>query len=117
MTEPFQVTVPLVIRSGDGRKRLMAECFPHPQGLIYLDPFWHRKTPAEAAHLVQGELKGDGPWKIGDQVISVVGCQGTDPELSEEASQWLTYLQQRGAGEYPPPEQIRKIARRLGASV
>lgn len=117
MADLFQVTVPLVIRSRDGRKRLIAECFPHPQGLLYLDPFWHRSTPDKAAHLVVGELHGDGPWKIADQVISVLGCQGTDPELIEESSRWLLYLQHQGASEYPPPAQIREIARRLGARV
>jgi hypothetical protein len=110
------VTAPLAIRFADGSEQVVAACFPHPGGLLYLDLFWHRRTPQEAAHLIAGELRGEGPWKVGDAVIRVLGCQGTDPHLQPQFLPWQRYLETEGA-DYPPREQILEIARRLGASV
>jgi len=110
------VTAPLVVRFADGTKRLIAAAFPHPRGLIYLDLYWHRSTPQQAAHLIEGELCGAGPWRVGESLVRVLGCQGTDPELQQAFADWQHYLQTH-ADEYPPREQIRAIARRLGASV
>jgi len=93
-------------------------CFRHPLGLLVLEAFWHLKRPDEAAHLLRGELHGDGPWRIGDCVITVLGCQGTDPDLADQFAAWRDYLQSPAAAQaYPPPAQIQDIARRLGASV
>jgi hypothetical protein len=117
MADLFSVTAPLALRLPDGSSKLIAECFPHPEGLLYLDIFWHRSTPDQAAHLVRGELTGDGPWRIGDCVIRVLGCQGTDPDLQPAFTRWQDYLQRFGPTQYPPADQIREIARRLGAMV
>ena len=108
-----QVTAPLAILFDDGRKKLAAACFPHRLGLLYLDPFWHLKKPNEAAHLIKGELRGEGPWRIANVTIRVLGCQNTDPELQPEFLKWQEYLQT--SGDYPPQPQIQDIARRLGA--
>ena len=116
MTDLFRVTAPLVVRFPDGTRRVIAECFPHPSGILYLDIFWHQSTPDQAAHLIRGRLQGEGPWKIGDCVISVLGCQGTDPELQAPYALWRDYLHESGRREYPSAEQIRDIARKLGAS-
>lgn len=117
MADLFTVTAPLALRCRDGARKVLAACFPHPHGLLYLDTFWHLRTPTEAAHLIRGELTGDGPWKIGACVITVLGCHNTDPDLAEPFARWREYLEQAGPQEYPPPEQIRDIARRLGARV
>lgn len=117
MADPFQVTAPLALRCLDGEEKVIAACFPHPRGLLYLDCFWHLSTPDAAAHLLQGELRGEGPWRIGDCVLRVLGCHNTDPGLAQPFARWQTYLEQHGAQEYPPPEQIRNIARRLGATL
>ena len=117
MADLFTVTAPLALRHPDGREQVIAACFPHPAGVLYLDCFWHRSTPGQAAHLLRGILTGDGPWRIGDAVIRVLGCHHTDPHLAEPYARWREYLEVHGAEEYPPPEQIREIARRLGASV
>ena len=115
---PFDVTAPLSLRCRGGMAKVLAACFPHPFGLLYLDTFWHLKRPEDAAHLLHGELHGEGPWRIGDCVIAVLGCHNTDPDLAEPFSAWRTYLESdEAAHAYPPPEQIRDIARRLGASV
>ncbi|MGD8274706.1 MAG: hypothetical protein PVJ30_02025 [Thiohalocapsa sp.] len=117
--KPYDVTAPLALRwRSSGTAKVVAACFPHPDGLLYLDLFWHRQTPAQAAHLLRGELTGEGPWRIGDCVISVLGCHNTDPDLADDFARWREYLESdAAAAEYPPPGQIRDIARLLGASV
>lgn len=109
-----RVSAPLVIRHADGSEQLVAACFPHPAGLLYLDPYWHLSTPERAAHLIRGELTGEGPWKVGGAVIRVLGCHNTDPELQQPFLAWQDYLREH-PDDYPPAEQIRSIARRLGA--
>lgn len=112
-----QVTAPLVIRFADGSEKVVAACFPHPQGLLYLDLFWHRSSPDKAAHLIRGELSGDGPWRVGDAArIRLLGCHNTDPHLQDQFGPWRAYLEERG-DEYPPQSQILDIARRLGATL
>ena len=108
------MTTPLVIRFPDTTEKVVAHCFPHPAGLLYLDLFWHRKTPDTAAHLIRGQLSGDGPWRVGEAVIRVLGCHHTDPHLQAQYLPWKQYLEQHG-DDYPPAAQIRDIARRLGA--
>jgi hypothetical protein len=110
------VTAPLVVRHADGNEKVVAACFPHPLGVLYLDLFWHQRSPKEAAHLLRGELRGEGPWRVGDAVIRTLGCQGTDPHLQGQFLPWRDYLEQHG-DEYPPRQQILEIAARLGANI
>ena len=110
------VTAPLVVRLPDNSERVGAACFPHPLGVLYLDLFWHQRTPTEAAHLLKGELSGEGPWRVGEAVIRTLGCHNTDPYLQGQFAPWREYLEQQG-DQYPPREQILEIARRLGAQV
>jgi hypothetical protein len=117
LADLFSVTAPLALRLPDGGRKVIAACFPHPKGLLYLDTFWHQSNPAEAAHLIVGEITGEGPWKVGGCVITVLGCHNTDPDLALPYACWRDYLEQAGLEHYPPPAQIREIARRLGASV
>jgi hypothetical protein len=109
------VTAPLVLRHADGREQLVAACFPHPAGLLYFDLYWHRSTPRESAHLIHGELRGEGPWRVGDARLRVLGCHNTDPHLQDEFLNWQRYLATH-ADAYPPRRQILEIARRLGAT-
>jgi len=109
------VTAPLALLFDDGSKKLAAACFEHQLGMLYLDTWWHIKKPDEASHLIKGNLKGNGPWRIGNVTIRVLGCQNTDPELQTEFLNWQDYLKQ--APDYPPRTQILAIAKRLGALV
>ena len=108
------VSAPLVIRFRDGTEKVVAHCFPHHSGLLYLDLFWHQRSPEEAAHLVRGSLEGDGPWKVGDTVIRLLGCHNTDPHLLQQYLPWRDYLEECG-DRYPQRVRVREIARRLGA--
>ena len=110
-----QVTAPLVLRDPQGNDKVIAAAFTHPQGLLYLDLFWHQSTPEQAAHLLRGELCGEGPWRIADHRIRVLGCHNTDPHLADQFARWSQYLQSH-PDECPPREQIIEIARRLGAT-
>lgn len=110
-----QITAPLVLRNAEGKEKVIAACFQHPQGLLYLDLFWHQSSPDRAAHLLQGKLCGEGPWRIGDYRLRLLGCNHTDPHLQDEFGEWQNYLQNHG-DEYPPRTQIIEIARRLGAN-
>ena len=108
------VTAPLVLREADGSEKLVAAAFRHPRGLLYLDLYWHLSTPDEAAHLIDGELRGNGPWRVGDHRLRVLGCHNTDPHLQDAFTAWQQYLQ-ANPDRYPPRAQLLEIARRLGA--
>lgn len=114
MADLFAMKSPLVIRLPDGRKHIMAEYFRHPEGLLYFEIFWHQQPEQSGIHLVDGEFKGDGPWKVGDCVISVLGCHGTDPELASLFSEWQTTMQMAPEA-YPGDGEIRDIAILKGA--
>lgn len=109
------VNGPLVLRHPDGREELIAACFTHPRGLLYLDLYWHTRTPNDAAHLIVGQISGEGPWRVGDTRLRTLGCPNTDPHLQTEATAWRRYLEDN-ADAYPPRAQIIDIARRLGAT-
>ncbi len=116
MADLFSMTTPLMILKPDGTQAVIAEIFPHPEGLIYFDLYWHLEQPEEVMHVVKGSLKGEGPWKIGEHVINVLGCQGTNAVLASAHQQWQTYLQS-AEDDYPPPPLVAAIARRLGAII
>lgn len=116
MADLFSITAPLMIRNPQGKEQNIAEIFPHPKGIIYFDLYWHLGLPKETIHLIEGSLSGEGPWKIGDYVINVLGCHGTNAELASTYQQWQTYLQS-AADDYPPSPLIAAIARRMGATV
>jgi hypothetical protein len=116
MTELFSITAPLMIRNPQGEEQVIAEIFPHPNGIVYFDLYWHLGQPDENFHLVEGTLSGEGPWKIDGYVINVLGCHGTNAELATAYQQWQTYLQTM-TDDYPPPELVAAIARRTGAII
>lgn len=109
----LRVTAPLVIRHPDGERHILAERFPHPEGLLYFEPFWPVRG-ASAVHVARGEVRGDGPWKIGAAVVSVLGCHGSDPDLAGDYAEWQSYRQTCG-DDYPDEKQLHELARTLGA--
>jgi len=116
MVNLFSVTAPLLIRLPTGDMHVMAERFPHPRGLVYFDLFWHLGNPHLGVHVQEGIIKGDGPWKIGDAVVRVLGCHGTDGALARRFDEWRTYITEH-ADAYPARAEIEAIARRHGALV
>ena len=116
MPDLFSMTRPLAINYKNGEKTIMVAYYRHEKGIVYLEPFWEQKLEGQKATVIKGDLKGDGPWKISDAVISLVGCQGTDPELARLLSEWEFHLQNIGA-DYYQPENIRNLAREYGAII
>jgi hypothetical protein len=111
MADIFTVTAPLKIRLPGGQLRVVAELFKHPEGLIYFDLHWHENVDS-GVHLLRGELKGEGPWKIDNHIFYVLGCHGTDGELATEFQQWREWRLQN-PDEYPDSRMIQRIARRI----
>jgi len=89
MADIFTVTSPMLVRYPDGEQRLVAETFKHPLGIIYAEPYWlESKYPA--AYLLKGEVKGQGPWKIGEVIIRLLSC--ADVEHKMQWAEWQQYL-------------------------
>lgn len=115
MAELLQVTAPLLIRHPDGTRHIMVERFAHPEGLLYFEPFWHLHRPAaRAIHLARGGIRGEGPWRLGEAVVTVLGCQGSDPGMAGLYAEWQAFLQS-GAPGYPAAAAIHALAREQGA--
>ena len=87
----------------------MVGCFRHPDGIVYFRPFWDRLRDGEGVQFVIGDIRGEGPWKVGDAVVTVLGCQGTNPEQEAELADWRFHLEQRGE-QYPTRDELQRIA-------
>lgn len=107
------MTAPLLIRFTDGRSEVMVECLRHAAGLVYFRPFWDRLPLQEGIRFVAGEVRGEGPWKVGDAVVTVLGCQGTNPEQATEYAEWQIYREQFGDS-YPDTNALGQFARQAG---
>ena len=68
--------------------------------------------PDEPFHVAGSDASGI-VWKVGNAVITVLGCQGTNPEQATELADWKFYLEQRGKS-YPGREELEAIAREQG---
>ena len=113
MADLFTITAPLLIRYRDGRMDVMVERLPHPAGLVYFRPFWNRMEPGDGICFAPGEIRGEGPWKVGDAVVTVLGCQGTHPQQAAEYAEWQVCREQL-AGDYPGPDGLRQLAGKVG---
>lgn len=110
-TNIYSVTAPLVIRLPSGEKHIMAERFPCARGLLYFEPFWRDNARQPAIHVVEGEITGAGPWKIGGAVITLLNC--ADAELNMEWNAWQQFV--LAGGIYADGEATLDVARARGA--
>jgi len=113
LADLFTLTTPLLIRFPDNTRQVMVACFRHPDGILYFRPFWNQLPDGEGIRLATGDIKGEGPWKVGDAVVTVLGCQGTDPEQAAELADWKFHLEQRG-DQYPTRDELQLIATEKG---
>jgi len=117
MADLFSVTAPLAIRFRDsGEKQIMIERIPYNDGLVFLPVFWTDTGVADALRYVPGPIEGEGPWKVGNAVVTVLGCHGTDAELAGDFSCWQTRLLQLGEA-YPKKADIETQMRVHAATV
>ncbi len=117
MADLFSVRAPLVVRLPDGSHHLCVAIFPHPAGLVYCQPVWEKEEVTARTHLLVGEIKGGGPWRVGDAVVRLLGCHGTDPGLASEYAEWQAWCHEQGRGCCPMREQLEQAARALGAEL
>ena len=89
MADIFTVKSPLMLRFSDGTERLVAELYPHQAGAVVLPVFWLSGSEPNTI-LLEGEWKGDGPWKVGDVIIRLLSCG--DVELSMQWASWQQEL-------------------------
>ena len=113
MADLFTLRSPLLIRYPDNTRHVMIACFRHPEGVLYFRPYWDQLPGTEGMVVVTGAVKGEGPWKVGDAVVTLLGCQGTHPEQAAEFADWKFYLEQHGES-YPEHEELRAVAVEMG---
>jgi len=113
MADLFSVTAPLLIRFSDGRREVMVERLPHPDGLLYFRPFWDELGTRQGLCVVAGEVRGEGPWKVGDAVVTVLGCHGSNPQQAELFADWQAHRARLG-DDYPDRDGLVGIARDAG---
>jgi hypothetical protein len=77
---------------------------------VYFRAFWDRMPAAQGIVLAAGEVRGDGPWKVGDAVVTLLGCHGSHPEQAAEYADWQCHLAQ--CRDYPENEQLLALARK-----
>jgi hypothetical protein len=116
MADLFTVTAPLAIRFANGEKQNITERLGYHDGLLFLPTFWTETGIDKALRFVAGPIKGDGPWKVGDAVVTVLACHGTDAELVNDFSCWQTHLLQMGEA-YPARDKIEKMMKTRAAAV
>jgi hypothetical protein len=116
MTDLFTVTAPLAIRFASGEKQIMIERLAYHDGLLFLPTFWTETGIDNALRFVAGPIKGDGPWKVGDAVVTVLACHGTDAALANEFACWQSHLTQMNAA-YPAGDKIEKMMKTRAAAL
>lgn len=116
MADLYTVTAPLLVHYPDNTFHLVADIFPHPEGILYFEPYWYELGP-DAAHSIEGILQGEGPWKVGEVIIRLLSCG--DNELSMQWSEWQQSLSGLKMDTTPyHDDEVKKVfARKLGASV
>ncbi len=116
MADLFTVTAPLAIRFASGERQIMVERLAYQDGLLFLPAFWTETGIVNALRFVAGPIRGDGPWRVGDAVVTVLACHGTDAELADEFAQWQSYVTQLDEA-YPARDRIVAMITRHAATV
>ncbi len=116
MADLFSVTAPLVIRFPNDEKIIMVERIAYDDGLLFLPTFWIETGIENALRFVGGPIKGDGPWKVGDAVVAVLACHGTDATVANDFSCWQSYLAQVSE-QYPSSDEIKEQMKLRAATI
>ena len=84
---------PLYIKYPNGETRVIEAIFQHPKGILYFELFWEN-DPQYSIHVIEGEVTGDGPWRVGSCSFHILGCNHTHPQKWEMHSFWQQELLQ-----------------------
>ena len=115
MTDFHSLNAPLLVANANGQRKVMAHWFQHPQGVLFFEPFWNEFDDIRGIHLLKGAVIGSDPWKIGEYVITRLGCINTHREQRLEYEQWMAKRGMHGYN-YPRLSEIRALAMEHGAS-
>ena len=63
--------LPLLVKTPQGGERAAGYVFLFSGGVIYVDTGFGLVL-GQHFHAVQGEVTGDGPWKVGDAEVSIL---------------------------------------------
>jgi len=97
MADLFSIQSPLLVCYPNGEKHVVASLFPREQGIVYFVPWWRAVEPP-GMFILEGDIQGEGPWKIGNVVIRLMSCGDTDESIYW--SQWQQHLV--GCDEHDP---------------
>jgi len=101
MADLFSIKSPLLVCYPNGEKHVVAHISPREHGVAYLVPWWLAVEPPGMFE-VDGDIQGEGPWKIGNVVIRLMSCG--DAEESMYWNQWQQYL--AGSGDEEPYHDV-----------
>mgnify|MGYP006944207299 CR=1 FL=1 len=76
-------------------------------GLLFLPTFWTDAGVDRALRYVPGPIEGEGPWKVGNAIVTLLACHGTDAELANDFSCWQSRLLELGEA-YPAKQDIER---------
>ena len=85
----------VLIDHPQGGIRPCAEIFRHPLGIVFLDIGWTDPYGGRhPAHIVEGEVSGSGPWKVGEIELREIVA---GDQVFEEWNDWLQLRGPTGA--------------------
>lgn len=81
--------MPLGVEHPLGGRRVIAELYRHPRGLVFLDIGWPQAS-SHPAHLIEGQVPDEGPpWRVGEAEIFRIS------EADDLLEDWLAWRQLR----------------------
>jgi hypothetical protein len=92
LKEAIENRLPLVVDHPIGGRRVIAELFLTPQGVIFFDVGWDEAS-TNPVHLLSKAFKGSGPWvATDDEKIRISELTEDDPLFIHHLG-WLAYQQ------------------------
>ena len=105
LAEAFENHLPLKVIISKDHERVIAEGFIVGEGIVFYDVFWYEAS-FHPIHLIEGEISGEGPWRVGEMVIEEM----KEDEFLFEAD-WKSWLRFRNHED--GKEATRELAQRL----
>ncbi|WP_201340858.1 hypothetical protein [Abyssogena phaseoliformis symbiont] len=93
MNKLFTMCSPLYIKYPNGETRVIEALFEYLKGVLYFE-FFLEKDLTYSINIIKGEVMGEGPWKVGQCSLHVLGCNHTHPQLCEMHAFWQQELLQ-----------------------